>query len=169
MPVSTQILRPLSFLLVLASLLIALLLNATPWHTRNWNVPPDFVALLLLYWGINQPRRVGFLLAFVLGIAVDVLIGNGFGMHSLAYCIAMYCVLQGQRQFELYPFWQQAVVILVIMFIIQTVSLIVHITLLNGTFQHWGYFLSSLTTAILWIPLSNIILFLQRRPDHFSL
>lgn len=165
MPVFTQILRPLSFLLVLASLLIALLLNATPWNIRDWNIPPDFVALLLLYWGINQPQRVGLLLAFMLGIAMDVLMGSGLGAHSLAYCIAMYFVLLGQRQFGLYPFWQQAVVVFILMLVIQVVNLIVHISLLGGTLQHWGYFVSSLTTALLWVPLSNIILFVQRRPD----
>jgi rod shape-determining protein MreD len=169
MPVFTQILRPLSFLLVLLSLLIALLLNATPWNIRDWNLPPDFVALLLLYWGINQPHRVGLLLAFVLGIAMDVLMGAGLGAHSLAYCIAMYFVLRGQRQFGLYPFWQQAVVVFILMLVIQTANLIINITLLRGTFHHWGYFVSSFTTAILWIPLSNIILFVQRRPDKSML
>ena len=169
MPISSQILRPFSFLLVLTSLLIALLLNATLWNVRYWNIPPDFVALLLLYWGINQPRRIGFLLVFILGIAVDVLMGAALGVHSLAYSLAMYFVLRGQRQIELYPFWQQTVIVFIFILLIQTVNLAVNVLLLKGAFHHWGYFLSSATTAILWTPLSNIILFLQRRSDKADL
>lgn len=165
MLISVQILRPYSFLRVLISLLFALLLNAIPWNIRHWNIPPDFVALLLLYWGINQPRRVGFLTAFLLGVAVDVFFGTGLGVHSLAYSIAMYFVLRWQKQFELYPFWQQAILVFILMLVIQTVNLAVNIVLLNGSFRHWGYFLSSVATAALWVPLSNTLLFLQRRPD----
>ncbi len=38
---------------------------------RLW-IKPDFVALVLLYWCIHQPRRVGFAAAWLLGLAMDV-------------------------------------------------------------------------------------------------
>lgn len=166
MPVSTQLLRPFNFLWVLASLLLALLFNAAPWNISEWNFPPDLVALLLLYWGLNQPFHVGFFLAFVMGILVDTITGNALGAHSLAYCAAMYGVLSLRRQMKLYPFWQQALVVWALMLVIQIINLIINVTLLSGMLYHWGYFLASFTTAILWTPLSNIMLFLQRRPHR---
>ncbi len=114
-----------------------------------------------MYWGINRPQRSGFVQAFIFGLFVDVLIGTGLGSHSLAYVIALYFVLHSQRRFEFYSGWQQVVVVWILMLLIQVVNLLASVILSNGVFYSWMYFLSSVTTAILWVPLSNVILFLQ--------
>jgi rod shape-determining protein MreD len=169
MPVTTQFARPVSFIRIMVSLLLALLLNSMPWHIRIWNLQPDFVALLLFYWGMNQPSKVGFFITFIMGILVDVAIGNALGIHSFTYALAMFVILNYRRQFEMYPFWQQAIVIFILMLMIQVIVLVFHLIFLKGTFQHWAYFLSSVTTALLWVPLSNIMWFLQRRSKSSSL
>ena len=67
-----EILLPVNPAFIIATLIAAALLNMMPW--TGWAVwlRPDFVALVVLYWVIEQPRRVGFTAAFVLGLLMDV-------------------------------------------------------------------------------------------------
>jgi rod shape-determining protein MreD len=170
MPVTSQLTRPASRLWVYGSLLLALLLNIIPWRVNAWNIPPDFVALFLFYWAMNQPRRLGLTVAFIMGVLMDVAWGGMLGVHSLIYCFGVYLIGSRQRLFERYSLREQAVLIFILMLIIQLVNLLVNVVFLGGTLQHWGYFLSSLVAAVLWVPLSNIMWWLlQRRNESSSL
>lgn len=64
------ILLPVSPLFIGTSLLGAFLLNLLPWGRLIG--APDFVALVLVFWGIHQPRKVGIGLAFFMGLLMDV-------------------------------------------------------------------------------------------------
>lgn len=161
MVVPQDLSRPINVFFVYLSLFIALLFNAIPWNVHYSNALPDFVALVLLYWGINQPHRSGLLQAFIFGLLVDVLIGTALGSHSLAYVTALYFVLLWQRQFEFYSGWQHVILVWLLMVLIQIINLLANVLLANGVFFNWPYLLSSATTAILWAPLSNLIFFLQ--------
>ena len=54
-----EILRPPKAWFVLLTLLSALLINLAPWSGVWLALKPDFLALVLLYWCIQQPRLVG--------------------------------------------------------------------------------------------------------------
>jgi rod shape-determining protein MreD len=82
---SSQILQPVRASTIIASFVIALLLNFLPW--RDLRLVPDFVALVLVFWCVRQPRLVGLGVAWALGLISDA--GNGvlLGQHALAYSI----------------------------------------------------------------------------------
>src|SRR3954463_336670 len=54
---SEHILRPARVSTVAASFAIALLLDFLPW--KDLRLVPDFVALVLTFWCVRQPRLVG--------------------------------------------------------------------------------------------------------------
>src|SRR3979490_1382839 len=85
-----EILLPVRPLYVVVTLVAALLLNLLPLAGWVLALRPDFVALTLLYWGIYQPRKIGFLPAFLLGLAMDVADGLLVGQHALAYSVMMF-------------------------------------------------------------------------------
>jgi rod shape-determining protein MreD len=62
------------------SFALALLLNFLPWN--NVALVPDFVALVLAFWCVRQPRLVGLGAGWLLGLLIDV--GNGvlLGQHA---------------------------------------------------------------------------------------
>jgi rod shape-determining protein MreD len=64
------ILLPVSPLFIAFSLTCAFMLNLLPWG--QWTGAPDFVALVLVFWGIHQPRKVGIGVAFAMGLLMDV-------------------------------------------------------------------------------------------------
>ncbi|MCU0869456.1 MAG: rod shape-determining protein MreD, partial [Burkholderiales bacterium] len=80
-----EILLPVPALLIGLSLLGALLFDLVPtgpWMQLVW---PDAVAVLLVYWAVYQPHRLGLWPAFVLGLLVDVHDASLFGQHALAW------------------------------------------------------------------------------------
>src|SRR5688500_19309352 len=82
---SSQLLPPVRASTILLSFALALFLNFLPW--RDLRVVPDFVALVLVFWCIRQPRLVGLGVAWALGLITDA--GNGvlLGQHALSYSV----------------------------------------------------------------------------------
>jgi rod shape-determining protein MreD len=69
-------------------LAVALQNLALPWHF--WGVlRPDFVLLCLLYWRLYRPDRCGPGIAFVAGVATDVLAGTPLGLHALTNMVVV--------------------------------------------------------------------------------
>ena len=50
----------------------------------------DWMALVLLFWTTYQPKRISLLVAFVLGIVVDVQQSSRMGEHALMYVWLVY-------------------------------------------------------------------------------
>src|SRR5919109_2111709 len=84
-PSSSQILLPVRMSTIIGSFAVALFLNFLPW--RDLRLVPDFVALVLVFWCVRQPRLVGLGVAWTLGLLSDA--GNGvlLGQHALAYSL----------------------------------------------------------------------------------
>src|SRR6185295_13825376 len=61
-----QLLLPVNPIFVWFTLLIAFAMNLVPLG-RN-PAMPDFLALVLVFWNVHQPRRVGVGLAFLFGL-----------------------------------------------------------------------------------------------------
>jgi len=167
MPISRQILRPISRGLIFVTFMLVLLINLLPWQAAMANLAPDFVAMLLLYWTLNQPRRVGIGIGFLLGLLMDVGDGVMLGQHALAYSIIAYTVLWRQRQMAIAPFWQQAGAILALLLASQLIMQLLRAAT-GAPFAGWGYFVSPFIAALIWTPLSNLMLMYQRRevPDE---
>ena len=62
---SSSILRPANSWFIGISLLLATTLEMIP-IDRDW-ITPDFLALVLLFWNIRQPRQVGIGTAWLFG------------------------------------------------------------------------------------------------------
>ncbi|HZP93316.1 MAG TPA: rod shape-determining protein MreD [Burkholderiales bacterium] len=134
---------------VALTLLLALLLNILPLSGAWLALRPDFVALALLYWGIEHPRRVGFLPAFLLGLAMDVADGSLFGQHALAYSVLMFAAIAVHRRVAMFGMRDQMLHVLGILLVCQLVVLGVRHAA-GGAFPGWWYFLSSATGAAAW-------------------
>jgi len=85
------ILLPVSPLFIAFSLICAFMLNLMPWG--RWIGAPDFVALVLVFWGIHQPRKVGIGIAFSMGLLMDVHDATLLGENALAYTLLSYLAI----------------------------------------------------------------------------
>lgn len=66
------------------SALVALALAVIPLPAVIDAFRPDFLVLVVFYWSIESPRTGGLTLAFIAGLALDVVRGVVLGQHALA-------------------------------------------------------------------------------------
>jgi len=101
------LLRPVNPGFIWFTLFIALAANLLPWGRTPF--VPDFLALALVFWNVQQPRRVGIGAAFVFGLLMDVHDAALFGEHALAYTLLSYGAISLHRRILWFPFGGQAV------------------------------------------------------------
>ncbi|MBU3724747.1 MAG: rod shape-determining protein MreD [Burkholderiaceae bacterium] len=146
--------------MITGSFVAAFVLELLPWG----NLPvPNFLALMLVFWNVFQPRRVGIALAWLLGIVMDVHSGALLGQHALAYSILSYGAIALHRRLLWYSLAGQALQLLPLFFLAHVVVALVHL-FFSGIGPSWVFFLSPLLTALLWVPLTSGILRRLNRP-----
>ncbi len=163
-----EILKPANPGFIIFTLLMALLLNLLPWSGWGWWVRPDFAALVLLYWCIEQPRKIGFSVAWLLGLLMDVADGSLFGQHALAYTILTFAGIVLHRRVQRFSVTPQALHVLPLLLLNDTILLLVRLAT-GSDFPGYWYFFSSVIGALLW-PAVSFLLKLPQRPridgDH---
>jgi rod shape-determining protein MreD len=154
------ILLPVSPAFIALSLLSAFLLNLLPWG--GWIGVPDFVALVLVFWSIHQPRKVGIGVAFMMGLLMDVHDASLLGQNALAYTLLSYFAIMIHRRVLWFPVGTQALHVLPLLLVMQAVQLVIQV-IVNSKFPGWFYFIESLVTVALWPLISWMLLAPQRR------
>lgn len=135
--------------IILLTLLATFLLTAMPLPDTVRPLRPDWVLLVLIYWAMALPHRVGVGFAWVCGLLIDVLTGLLLGQHALAYSIVVYLTLKLHQRLRLYPLWQQALSILVLLGLGQLLLLWIN-GMIGRPVHSWLYWLPSLVGALLW-------------------
>ena len=160
-PSAQAILLPVRAGTILGSLAMALLLNFLPW--KNVLLVPDFVALVLAFWCVRQPRLVGLGAGWVLGLLIDV--GNGvlLGQHALAYSLLAFASITLSRRILWFALWGQALHVLALLLFAQGVSALVRLAA-GAEFPGWGILVGPLAGAVLWPVVSVVLLLPQRMP-----
>jgi len=149
------------------TLVAALLLNLLPWSGYWLWIRPDFVALVVLYWCIEQPRKMGFIAAWLVGLFMDVADGTLFGQHALAYTILAYAGVVLHRRVRMFAITPQA--LHVIPLFLMNDLIIVTVRMLGGAdFPGWQYFIGSFVAGALWPPLGALLKIpLRPKPDLY--
>ncbi|MGH8621591.1 MAG: rod shape-determining protein MreD [Burkholderiales bacterium] len=163
--VPQEILLPVRAGFIALTLVAALMLNLLPWSGAWLWLKPDFVALVVLYWCIEQPRKVGFVSAWMMGLIMDVADGTLLGEHALAYSILAYAGIVLHRRVRMFSGTPQAVHVLLLL--LMTDLVVLGIRLVAGAdFPGLQYFIGSFVAAALWLPLDALLkLPLRPRPD----
>jgi rod shape-determining protein MreD len=160
---SDQLLLPVNPFFVALTLFGALALNLLPLG-RN-PAQPDLLALVLVFWNVHQPRRVGVGVAFVFGLVMDVHEGALLGQHALAYTLLSYGAISIHRRLLWFGLAEQAVQILPLFLAAHMVSLVVRMVS-GGMFPGWALLLAPVLEALLWPVATVLLLAPQRRaPD----
>ena len=158
---SSRILLPVRPWFIFLSLLIALLLNFLP--TRSWLWTPDWVALVIVFWSIREPRRVGMGWGFLLGLVMDVADASLLGQHALAYVLAAYGATSLSRRILWFPLIQQALHVLPLLLLVQLVQIGVR-AMPGAVLPDLTYFVGPFIGTLLWLPLTFILLLPQHQP-----
>lgn len=96
------------FLLLVGSVVIAMLLQLLPLPPSIAPLKPFWLAMVLIYWAIETPERVGLGMAFFLGLLGDVLAGHLLGEQAMRLTALVFIVLRFRARLRFFPMWQQA-------------------------------------------------------------
>jgi rod shape-determining protein MreD len=160
---SDQLLLPVNPFFIGFTLIVALAFNMLPLGRQP--AMPDLLAVVLVFWVVHQPRRVGVGLAFFFGLVMDVHQGALLGQHALSYTLLSFAAIAMHRRLLWFDVLEQALQILPLFFAAALVSLAVRMAA-GGMFPGWWLLLAPLLEALLWPVVTVLLLAPQRRaPD----
>ena len=126
---------------------------------------PDFVALVLVFWSIHQPQRVGIGVAFVFGLCMDVHQTALLGQHALAYTALSFFAITIHRRLLWFTVPSQALQVLPLFVLAHAIELAIRM-LAGDVFPGFTVLLAPALEALLWPVISVLLLVPQRRaPD----
>ncbi|WP_019562792.1 rod shape-determining protein MreD [Thioalkalivibrio sp. ALMg13-2] len=147
---------------VALTLLAALALAIVPVPDILRPARPEWLALILIYWAMAFPSRIGILTAFVSGLLLDTLQGQLLGQNAIALAVVIYIVLQIHPRLRVYPVWQQMMVVAILMALFKLLALWPQgITgFPPGSLWYWA---PVLTSALVWPLIFSLLRDLRRR------
>jgi len=162
-----QLLLPANPIFIWGSLLVALALcmlqNMGLVGRAAWI--PDVLALVLVFWSIHQPQRIGIGTAFVFGVLIDVHQGAMLGQHALAYSVLSFLAIAIHRRLLWFPVPSQAFQVLPIFVASHAIDLTVRM-LAGGAFPGFLMLLAPLLESLLWPVVSVVLLLPQKRTPN---
>jgi rod shape-determining protein MreD len=167
MPAGRHLLLPANPRFIALTVVVGLLLNMLL-GLVGWRWLPDVLAIVVVFWNVYQPRRVGVVLAFVLGLALDVHESALLGQNALSYVVLSSLALAVQRRMLWFPLREQTLQIVPLFLAASLLEwatrLIVH-----DVWPHWSQLLVPFIQAALWPLVGALLLAPQRRafdPDN---
>jgi rod shape-determining protein MreD len=148
--------------IITLTIFIALLLGILPLPDWAENLRPEWAVLVMLYWCIALPQRIGVGIAWIVGLLLDVLTGTLLGQRALSLAVASYIAMRIHQRIRIYPLIQQALIILVLIALYQLLNLWFD-GIIGQPAKGWSYWLSSLTSMAMWPWVFLLLRRLRRR------
>ncbi|MFT6408384.1 MAG: rod shape-determining protein MreD [Arenicella sp.] len=94
---------------VFISAFVALVLTVVQlpgWLFYFW---PDWIAIVVAYWALVTPKRVGPFVGFIIGTLVEVLFVRKFGVMGFGLATLAFIVNSTSQQLRVLSIWQQMI------------------------------------------------------------
>lgn len=154
--------RPHGTWFIALTLLIAGMLGVMPlppW-LEVWR--PEWIALVLVYWVIALPHRVGLFTAWFVGLFIDVLEGSLLGLNAVVLTLIAYVALSLYQRLRMFTPLQQSTTILMLIGVTQLLIFWVLTATGQNTPQNLIFVVSAISSALVW-PLIFVLLRFGRR------
>ncbi len=124
----------------------------------DWAVAfrPEWVTLVLIYWAMASPSKIGVTVAWCCGLLLDVSYGTLMGQHAIGMVLVIYVIHIQHQRLRVASLLQQAIVIFFLLLLKQLLSLWVD-GMLGRAPDSWLYFMPTITSTLLW-PWTYLIL-----------
>lgn len=150
------------------SLGVAMLLSVIPYPEWMRFAEPHWVSLVLFYWCLAVPERVGVGTGWTVGLLLDLMQHTLFGVYALVLAFVAMVGVTFHRQVRMYPLWRQCVVIFVLS-ALEVLFLAWVFRLTNEIDLRLVYWQAALTTALVWPVVYTLLRFFRRRSGMVQL
>jgi rod shape-determining protein MreD len=136
--------------IILGTLVLAALFTVLPLPDWLEAYRPEWVALVVIYWVVALPDRIGLFSAWITGFFMDVLEGSLLGLNALALALVAYLALSLYQRMRMFTAIQQSSTILILVGIHQLLSFWVLTANSQNTAPNLIFIISALSSAIIW-------------------
>lgn len=143
-------------------MIVAFMLAIIPLPDWAVELRPEWVTLVLIYWAMTAPSKIGITAAWFTGLLLDVSYGTLMGQHAIGMVLVIYVIHLQHQRLRMASLLQQAIVIFALLFIKQLLILWVD-GMLGRAPDSWLYFMPTITSTILWPWIYIILKDLQRK------
>jgi len=141
---------------ILFTFIVALLLTIMPLPDWARVLRPDWVGLVLIYWCMALPERVGVGSGWLAGLLVDLLTGTVLGQHALALTVIAFLTIKFHQRVRLFPLLQQAFTVLVLLVLHQLIALWIS-RFIGRPGVPWHFWVPSLLGMLIWPPVYSLL------------
>ncbi|WP_439101879.1 rod shape-determining protein MreD [Congregibacter sp.] len=150
-----------AYWVILASLLFAAVLAVIPLTGTLLWWRPEWILLVLLYWTIALPHRVGLVTALIVGLFVDVMEGAVIGQNMLSLSVVVTLASLMYQRLRVFTLVQQSSVVFLLAGLHQLITQWLQ-GLQGGAVPGFGFLFPALSTALLWPLLMPVLRELRR-------
>ncbi len=137
------------FFSIYFSLTLSLILMVTPMPQQWQWLRPEWLTLMLIYWVLREPDKVGVLTAWSFGFVMDIMGEVLLGQYALAMAIVVYLTHRFRNRMRFFLFWQELFVILILIGIGQLILIIIE-WLIGHPPRTLLYWSSTVLSVLLW-------------------
>ncbi len=139
----------IGFFRILLTLIFAMCLRIVPLSSELAVLNPDWVLIVLIYWSLYIPERVGIFNAWTFGLLTDVLLGRMLGQYALAYSLIIYICLKFHKRLRQFPLLQQGLFIFFCLLLSQLLLFFIK-NLQHPAQLHASFWLPVFTGTLSW-------------------
>lgn len=154
--------RAHSLWVIVLTFFVAYLLAIVPMPVWAMNYRPEWVSLVLIYWVMALPYRIGIGTGWFAGLLMDILEGSILGLNGLVFAIIAYITLSLHKRLRMFSALQQSGLILALigldLLISHWLQLATGQTVASGMF----FLLGAISSAVLWPFLFQLLRHLRR-------
>ncbi len=123
---------------------------------------PSWVALVLFFWVLAVPHRLGLIVAWVLGFGLDVLLENPLGLNGFILALLTYVTWRFHERLRMWSILQQGGVLFGLLLVGEVLrgSLLV---LVDGRSFPAAALLVAVSSTLIWPAVSILLDRLQRQ------
>ena len=141
---------------------MAFLLTVYPLPVSLRWARPEWVTLVLIYWVLALPQRIGIMASFCVGLLLDVAEGSLLGQNALSLSVVAYLTLVLYQRIRQFNLLQQVVVVFAMVGINQLVSQWVQNLTGVGAVSLF-FLLPAMLSALLWPAVMTLLRHLRRQ------
>jgi len=110
---------------------------------------PAWVAVVLFYWVMELPHRVGLIAAWILGALVDVLQAEPLGLNGLILAAITYVAWRFYERLRMYSVAQQCGVVFLLVLGAELLRAVV-LEVVSDRGWSWGLLLPPVSSMLVW-------------------
>ncbi|MSR11871.1 MAG: rod shape-determining protein MreD [Gammaproteobacteria bacterium] len=135
---------------IVLSFFIAYLLAIVPFPAWAMNYRPEWIPMVMIYWSMALPYRIGIGWAFVLGLFLDILEGSILGLNAMALVIIAYVTLSVHQRLRMFSSVQQAGLVLTLVGLNLLICNWLQIVTGQSVASNMMFLMAALTSAVIW-------------------